>query len=709
MNPRSRDAAVQTIPPGRPPVPVPGACSRCGESVSDATTPGGAASDIFESLVSRTDTQLVYLDPSFVFVEVNEAYARGCGMPREALIGRNHFDLFPNDENRRIFEEVAATGREWRAVARPFEFAGQPERGVTYWDWRLSPVADPGGAVQGLVLSLVDVTRRTRSEHLLRAISAIFVAASEARSLMELMESAVDEVRRLTGVEAVGLRLLEADGRIPYTAYAGFSPEFYELESPLSIHSDRYMCINVVRGDTDPALPFYTQAGSFIMNTTTTFLATVSEAEKGASRNVCNRVGYESVAVVPIRDHGRIIGLVHLADPREWRVPPPLVDELEHLGLVLGEAIRRTQIEVALREQREKLAVLFDLMPVGISILDRDRRVIISNPALSRILRLPLEAIRADEHLRRRHVAPDGALFDPDELPSARAMAEGRPVEDVEIEVELEDGERRWTAVSAIPLPFDDWRIGIVTTDVTERKRSEAALARQADELARSNRELERFAYVASHDLQEPIRSIVSFSQLVERRYRGGLDTDADEYLAFIVEGGLRMQALIRDLLAFSRIGTHGKSFEPTDAAVVVKDVLRDHRDAIAEGEAAVTVGPLPTVMADPGQLSQVFANLIGNAIKYRHPDRAPAIRIEAEADGDMWRFAVADNGIGIEGEYFERVFEIFRRLHTKDAYPGTGVGLAIVQKVVERHGGTIGIASTPGEGSTFSFTLKAA
>ncbi len=676
--------------------------------MSDATTPGGDGG-VLAALVSQTDAQLAYLDTSFVFVEVNEAYERGCGLPRAALIGRNHFDLFPNDENRRIFEQVVSTGRELRVVARPFEYVDQPERGITYWDWRLSPHTGAGGEVLGLVLSLVDTTSSTRSKHLVRTIGAIFRAAAEARNLSELMEAAVTEVQRLTGCEAVGIRLLDPDGRIPYSAYTGFTREFYDLESPLSIQGDRCMCINVVRGETDPSLPFYTPSGSFIMNTTMTFLATIPDAEKGETRNACNDAGYESVALVPIRDHGQIIGLVHLADRREWRVPPPTVELVEQLGATLGEAIRRTQVEEALLDQREKLAALFALMPIGLSILDRERKVILSNPALSRILRLPPEAIRTGEYRHRRYSNPDGSPFDLRDMPSVQALAEQRPAENVEIGIELEDGEQRWTSVSAIPLPFEDWRVGVITTDITERKRAESELSQQADELARSNRELERFAYVASHDLQEPLRSIVSFSQLLERRYKGELGEDADDYIEFIVEGGMRMQALIRDLLAFSRIGTHGRPFKPTDATDIIASVLRDHHAAIAESGATVTVRPLPKVMADAGQLAQVFSNLIQNAIKYRHPDRPPEIRITAEPDGGQWRFAVADNGIGIEDVYYERVFEIFRRLHTKDAYPGTGVGLAIVKKVVERHGGTVGIESVPGEGSTFVFTLPAA
>jgi light-regulated signal transduction histidine kinase (bacteriophytochrome) len=214
---------------------------------------------------------------------------------------------------------------------------------------------------------------------------------------------------------------------------------------------------------------------------------------------------------------------------------------------------------------------------------------------------------------------------------------------------------------------------------------------------------------VASHDLQEPLRSIVSFSQLLERRCRGQLGPDAVEYLAFIIEGGVRMQRLITDLLQLSRVETAAQPLEPTDAGEVVDGVLRSMETPIREAGATVEVGEMPTVMADADQLAQVFTNLVGNALKYRRPDVPLTVRISAGQVGKAWQFAVADNGIGIEREYYDRIFVIFQRLHTREEYEGTGIGLAVARKIVERHGGRIWVESIPGEGSTFYFTLPAA
>ena len=245
--------------------------------------------------------------------------------------------------------------------------------------------------------------------------------------------------------------------------------------------------------------------------------------------------------------------------------------------------------------------------------------------------------------------------------------------------------------------------------DITERVRAEEDVQQYTESLRRSNEDLQRFAYVASHDLQEPLRSVISFSQLLERRYRGQLGTDADEYIDFIVEGGNRMQGLILDLLAFSRVNTTRQQITQTDVEDVFAEAVRSLEVSLREAEATLTHDPLPVVMADPTQLAQVFANLVSNAVKFRKPDVPLQIHVGARRLDGFWEFSVSDNGIGIEPEYFEKIFVIFQRLHTKETYPGTGIGLAIVKRIIERHGGRIWVESVPGEGSTFFFTVPAA
>ncbi|MEJ2718216.1 MAG: ATP-binding protein, partial [Deltaproteobacteria bacterium] len=248
--------------------------------------------------------------------------------------------------------------------------------------------------------------------------------------------------------------------------------------------------------------------------------------------------------------------------------------------------------------------------------------------------------------------------------------------------------------------------------DTTERNRMQDLLRSRAEELAlvnkdlvRSNRDLEQFAYVASHDLQEPLRNVAGCLQLLEKKYKNSLGSDADQYIYYAVDSAVRMKALIQDLLTYSRIGTRGKPPAPIDCEQILKRALRNLASAVADAGAAITHDPLPTVMGDDVQLLQVFQNLIGNAIKFRGGE-PPRVHISARKNASEWIFSVKDNGLGIESRYLNRIFAIFQRLNKRSDYDGTGIGLAIVKKVVERHRGRVWVESEVGVGSTFYFTI---
>jgi light-regulated signal transduction histidine kinase (bacteriophytochrome) len=236
-------------------------------------------------------------------------------------------------------------------------------------------------------------------------------------------------------------------------------------------------------------------------------------------------------------------------------------------------------------------------------------------------------------------------------------------------------------------------------------KKSREENRRSQEELARSNRDLEQFAYVASHDLQEPLRMVAAYTQLLAERYQGKLDENADKYIHYAVDGATRMQALVKDLLAFSRLGRKGMPIQPADCAVIIDLAIKNLQAAIEESSARVECGQLPTLVADASLLVQVFQNLIGNAIKFR--GTAPlVVRITAEKLRQETIFSITDNGIGIAPEHAELIFEIFKRLHTRAEYPGSGIGLAICKKIVEQHGGRIWMESEPDHGCTFRFAL---
>lgn len=277
-----------------------------------------------------------------------------------------------------------------------------------------------------------------------------------------------------------------------------------------------------------------------------------------------------------------------------------------------------------------------------------------------------------------------------------------------ELHNKKKNGESYWAQVSISPIKNMD---GITThylgvqEDITERRKAQSALQNYAKELERSNEELQQFAYVASHDLQEPLRMITSYLTLLENRYKDKLDEDADEFIGYAVDGAKRMKQLIKDLLQLSRVGTHGKSFQKTNCEAILEKTLNNLEVAIIENQLEITHDPLPVVKADDFQLLQLFQNLISNAVKFRS-EKPPKIHVGAKSKNGEWVFSIKDNGIGIEKDYEKRIFVIFQRLHTNSEYPGTGIGLALCKKIVERHGGHIWFESEPGEGSTFYFTI---
>ena len=262
--------------------------------------------------------------------------------------------------------------------------------------------------------------------------------------------------------------------------------------------------------------------------------------------------------------------------------------------------------------------------------------------------------------------------------------------------------ERQWSQfeVAALQLAADLLGASVQRHNVEQR------LQRTMENLAQSNMELEQFAYVASHDLQEPLRMVASYVQLLGRRYAGKLDEDADEFIGYAVDGATRMQRLISDLLTYSRVSTQGRDLTQTDMARVMGTALSNLEMAIGDVGATVTHDELPSVVGDDGQLVQLMQNLMANALKF-HGEEAPAIHVGVKQNGEHWVFSVTDNGIGMDPTYAERIFVIFQRLHSREKYPGTGIGLAICKRIVERHGGRIWVETSPSQGSTFRFTLR--
>jgi PAS domain S-box-containing protein len=367
-----------------------------------------------------------------------------------------------------------------------------------------------------------------------------------------------------------------------------------------------------------------------------------------------------------------------------------------------NDITQRRKAEAELHRSEERNRTLLESLPQHIFFKDPQGRFITVNEPFARDFNLPpAELVGKTDH----DLFP-AELADKYRADDIRVM-EARRTETI-VETNVAHGESRYVEVVKAPVIDADGEVaGVlgVFTDITERVRAEQELQRTAAELTRSNEELEQFAYVASHDLQEPLRMVASYTQLLGRRYRGKLDADADEFIHYAVDGATRMQGLINDLLAYSRVGTQGRPFEETELDAVLDRALANLQLALEESAADVERGPLPRLTVDPVQMVQLFQNLVGNALKFRG-DAPARVRITAEPVEDAWQFAVRDRGIGIEPAYFERIFIIFQRLHGTRQYAGTGIGLSICKKIVNRHGGRIWVESEPGQGSVFYFTL---
>ncbi|WP_043745179.1 sensor histidine kinase [Paramagnetospirillum magneticum] len=371
-----------------------------------------------------------------------------------------------------------------------------------------------------------------------------------------------------------------------------------------------------------------------------------------------------------------------------------------------NDELRRAQL--ALEESRDRYVDLFEFAPVGYLILSRIgviTQINLTGAALLGVERAGVIAQRFDafvagtDHDRwHRHLAHALHHTGRHECELVLLRADGRNFNG-HLDCQLQEQD-------AAPV------LRVALTDITVRKTAEAELAdtreallRANERLRASNRDLEQFAYVASHDLQEPLRMVVSYGQLLERKYHDRLDDDAHTFIDFMVEGGARMQAMVTDLLEFSRVDRMGGEREPFDSGKAVEEAKFSLSQAIAESGAEIGHAGLPEIVYDSHQFVRLMQNLIGNALKYHDPGRPPKVTVTARRDGHQWEFSVSDNGIGIDPAYFEQIFAVFRRLHTRDRYGGTGIGLAVCKKIVEHHGGRIWVESTPGAGSAFFFT----
>lgn len=399
-----------------------------------------------------------------------------------------------------------------------------------------------------------------------------------------------------------------------------------------------------------------------------------------------------SYVAVPLTVYGEPMGALVFYRDEVAPFKPEEIELLRSLGSHAASAIENARLVEEVKASEGRWRTLVKHAPNLILLLDREGVIRFINRGIGDIQPEDLMGTRPHEWVPEDHA--------PMVEENLSAVLERGETRTFEVPGPGSDGERAWYANRAGPILADGevQAALLISMDITDRKRME-------EELRRSNADLEQFAYVASHDLQEPLRMVASYVQLLQRQYKGQLDKDAETYIEYAVDGAQRMQAMIKDLLTYARVDVNEEAFQAVDLETVVDEVVEGLAGMIEQVGATVRRSDLPTVEGVPSQLRQVLQNLLTNALKF-HGETAPEISISAERIGQAWQVSVTDNGIGIPEPYMDKIFQLFQRLHTRDKYPGTGIGLAICRKVVQRHGGEIWVEGNEDGGSTFRFTL---
>ena len=552
------------------------------------------------------------------------------------------------------------------------------------------------GEVESIIAVSRDVTESVQAARVSRLLHAVAVSANEAASVKEAMQTALRLVGEHTGWP-VGHAFVPARSTL---GEAG-PLDIWHVEDPA-----RHVRLREFMGSSAAS------AGQGVLsrvleNGNAEWVRDVTVDPGFARAGMARELGVRAAFAFPIRSGNSTIAVLEFFAEQPGEPDAGVVDLLDSVGAQLGEVLRRKQAEQALRASEERFRALAESANDAFVTVDGRGIVVHCNPSLQRIFGYscaeicgkPLNRLLANpqpngqsssfqhyldcgEHLTGRTIELTGRRKDGEELPLEMSLA-------------------AWETTEG------SFVTGILR-DITARKMAEESLAEKMEELARSNAELALFTYMASHDLREPLRTVGSNLQLLGKHIvdEADMDTDTGRQFDFAMSGVRRMQSLIDDLLVYSRVGTEGKPFEIVESTDAVREAMKALSVAIEEADGEVEVGPLPRVRGDRSQLVQLFQNLLSNAIKFRG-DSPPRVEVDAERNGDSWVFTVRDHGIGIDPEYSEDVFTIFHRLHSVEEYPGTGIGLAVCRKIVERHGGRIWMDPEPEGGSSFRFTLS--
>jgi PAS domain S-box-containing protein len=612
----------------------------------------------FQDLLDISSDWIWETDADHRFIAFSGRLAEVSGVDPNKILGRSRTEIMdptlPTDVRQQHLDDLAA-----HRPFRDFTYQITTSRGPRYFRINGKPRLDESGRFAGYRGTGRDVTAEVEADHRAQLIQSRFVDAIES--------------------VPVSLMLHDAD--------------------------DRLVICNTITKTFFPGLDHLLVPGARFEDLQR------AQAESGRLPSAAGRV--EEWLKERIAAHRNPTGTI-TRKHRDGRWVQ-IFERKTSDGGIIGIRVDVTELKTKEEELARQTALLqatLDNIDQGLSVYDRDRKLIAFNQHYLRMLGLPPEfakiGLQFEDFVRWNAARGEYGPGTAEQHVASRLALVSKP-EPHYIERKRPDG--RVVELRGNPMPSGGW---VTTyTDVTQRKTFEDTLEANAkrleeyaEELKKSNTELEQFAYVASHDLQEPLRMVGSYCQMLQRRYKGKLDKDADDFIGFAVEGALRMQQMINDLLTYSRVGRTGKGVAEIAVEDVVKSAVSNLQAAIAESGAKVTWGALPTLAAEKVQLLQLFQNLIGNAVKFRADDRPIEVRVSAERESDLWHFQIRDTGIGIDKQYLERIFLIFQRLHDRSKYKGTGIGLAVCKKVVEHHGGRIWVESEPGKGTTFHFTM---
>ena len=599
---------------------------------------------MFESITDG----IVVTDLQGIILDVNDVVVRMSGLSREEIIGKDGFSLIPSEDRDKVVDQGKKIVRGETGPVR-MEHEISPKVGSSSTtNLILGTMHDSEGNPTGFVAIAQDFTERKKAENALRESEAKY------RDLVESISDVIYSVDA-NGVTTYISPVVESV--LGYTPSELIGSSFADFIYQEDLQSATEGFMNTLSGNSE--------TGEFRVVTKSGEVRWVRSSNH------------------PVFEEDRVIGVTG----------------------VITDITERKRAEEALRESEEKMRITFESIGDAVAVIDLEGRFVQVNEAAAR-----MSGYTKEELVGRNVLETIIAKKDRDKivLDMAQTLGEGDALGVRSYTLVNRDG-REFESEFSTAVLRDSSRNIInfvgVARDVTERKRAEEERESLLHELERSNAELQQFAHVASHDLQEPLRMVASYTQLLEKRYKGSLDADADDFIAYAVDGARRMQNLIQGLLSYSRVGSRGKPFEPTECESVFEQALANLKLTIDESGAGVTHDPLPRVIADETQLIQLFQNLLANAIKFCGEEQ-PRIHVSAKQDSNECLFSVSDNGIGINPEYFDRIFVIFQRLHGREEYPGTGIGLSVCKRIVERHGGRIWVESQPGEGSTFHFAI---